>query len=85
NNGPRRSFNNNNRNDTGPNKNFGGRPARFPMQKQIIEPHKHPGIFIIRGKEDHLATKSLVPGVSVYGEKLISVKTANSSNPDSTE
>ncbi|KAI8140240.1 Fibrillarin-domain-containing protein [Fennellomyces sp. T-0311] len=39
----------------------------------IIEPHRHEGIFIARGKEDLLVTKNLVPGESVYGEKRISV------------
>ena len=27
------------------------------------------GVFIVRGKEDALVTKNLVPGESVYGEK----------------
>ncbi|KAI0063414.1 Fibrillarin [Artomyces pyxidatus] len=39
----------------------------------IIEPHKHAGIFIAKGKEQLLVTKNLVPGESVYGEKRISV------------
>ncbi|KAI5172545.1 rRNA 2'-O-methyltransferase fibrillarin [Nematocida sp. LUAm3] len=41
--------------------------------KQVIL-QKHPrfeGVFISRGKEDTLATKNLIPGVSVYGEKRI--------------
>mmetsp|Transcript_538 Transcript_538/g.1278 ORF Transcript_538/g.1278 Transcript_538/m.1278 type:complete len:262 (-) Transcript_538:413-1198(-) len=41
--------------------------------KIIIEKHHHPGIFIARGKEDALCTKNLFPGISVYGEKRISV------------
>lgn len=40
----------------------------------IIEPHRHEGVFIARGKEDALVTLSLVPGVAVYGEKRISVE-----------
>lgn len=40
----------------------------------IIEPHRHAGIFVARGKEDLLVTKNLVPGESVYGEKRISVE-----------
>ena len=40
----------------------------------MIEPHKHPGVFIARGKEDALVTKNLVPGESVYGEKRMSVE-----------
>lgn len=42
--------------------------------KVAIEGHRHEGIFIARGKEDALVTKNLVPGVSVYGEKRISVE-----------
>ncbi|KAI8988098.1 Fibrillarin-domain-containing protein [Mycotypha africana] len=41
--------------------------------KVIIEPHRHAGIFVARGKEDLLVTKNLVPGEAVYGEKRISV------------
>jgi len=41
----------------------------------LVEPFKHAGIFISRGKEDVLATKNMVPGQSVYGEKLIEIKT----------
>jgi rRNA 2'-O-methyltransferase fibrillarin len=39
----------------------------------IVEPHRHPGVFIARGKEDALVTRNMVPGESVYGEKRISV------------
>jgi len=39
----------------------------------MIEPHRHPGVFIARGKEDALVTKNLVPGEKVYGEKTIDV------------
>lgn len=42
--------------------------------KVVIQPHRHEGIFIARGKEDALVTKNLVPGESVYGEKRISVE-----------
>jgi len=41
--------------------------------KVIIEPHRHEGIFIARGKEDALVTLNGTPGVDVYGEKRISV------------
>ncbi|KAK9455313.1 rRNA 2'-O-methyltransferase [Dipodascopsis uninucleata] len=41
--------------------------------KVIIEPHRHAGVFIARGKEDMLVTKNLTPGESVYGEKRISI------------
>lgn len=39
-----------------------------------VEPHRHEGVFIARGKEDALVTKNLVPGDAVYGEKRISVE-----------
>jgi rRNA 2'-O-methyltransferase fibrillarin len=38
-----------------------------------LEPHRHPGIFIAKGKEQLLVTKNLVPGESVYGEKRIAI------------
>lgn len=41
--------------------------------KTVVEPHRHEGVFIAHGKEDVLVTKNMVPGVSVYGEKRISV------------
>ncbi len=40
----------------------------------MIEPHRHEGVFIARGKEDALVTLNLVPGSEVYGEKRISVE-----------
>ena len=42
--------------------------------KVVVTPHRHAGVFIARGKEDALVTRNLVPGVSVYGEKRISVE-----------
>jgi rRNA 2'-O-methyltransferase fibrillarin len=40
----------------------------------VVEPHERfPGVYIIRGKEDALGTKNLVPGESVYNEKRVSV------------
>ncbi|KAK6001860.1 hypothetical protein QM012_002350 [Aureobasidium pullulans] len=41
--------------------------------KAIVEPHRHAGVFIARGKEDLLCTRSMAPGVAVYGEKRITV------------
>ncbi|KAG9519112.1 Fibrillarin, partial [Aureobasidium melanogenum] len=41
--------------------------------KAIVEPHRHEGVFVARGKEDMLCTRSMAPGVSVYGEKRITV------------
>jgi len=40
----------------------------------VVEPHRHEGVFIARGKEDALVTLNLVPGEAVYGEKRISVE-----------
>lgn len=40
----------------------------------VIEPHRHPGVFIARGKEDALVTLNLVPGDTVYGEKKVTVE-----------
>lgn len=42
--------------------------------KVMIEPHRHEGVFIARGKEDVLATRNMVVGESVYGEKRMSVE-----------
>ncbi|KAA8491508.1 putative mediator of RNA polymerase II transcription subunit 36b [Porphyridium purpureum] len=42
--------------------------------KTLVEPHRHLGVFVARGKEDALCTRNLVPGESVYGEKRISVE-----------
>ncbi|KAK7213188.1 hypothetical protein V2G26_020366 [Clonostachys chloroleuca] len=52
----------------------GGAPGQKGGAKVIIEPHRHPGVFVIRGgKEDGLATRNITPGESVYGEKRVSV------------
>ncbi|KAK8136939.1 Fibrillarin [Apiospora sp. TS-2023a] len=52
----------------------GGRGgARGGAAKVVVEPHRHEGIFVSRGKEDHLLTRSVAPGLEVYGEKRISV------------
>ena len=42
--------------------------------KVVVEPHRHEGVFVARGKEDVLVTKSMVPGDAVYGEKRITVE-----------
>jgi len=42
--------------------------------KVIVEPHRHEGIFVARGKEDALVTLNSTPGHAVYGEKRISVE-----------
>jgi rRNA 2'-O-methyltransferase fibrillarin len=54
-----------------------GRGGAKGGAKVIIEPHRHEGIFVARGKEDLLVTKNLVPGEAVYGEKRISVEGAD--------
>ena len=41
--------------------------------KVAVVEHRHPGVYVARGKEDALCTKNMVPGVSVYGEKRITV------------
>lgn len=51
-----------------------GRGGMKGGAKVIVEPHRHEGIFVARGKEDALVTKNSTPGVSVYGEKRISVE-----------
>ena len=40
----------------------------------VVEPHRHDGVFIAKGKEDALVTKNMVPGEAVYNEKRISVQ-----------
>ena len=40
----------------------------------VVEPHRHNGVFIARGKEDALVTRNMCPGEAVYGEKRISVE-----------
>ena len=40
----------------------------------VVEPHRHEGVFVARGKEDVLVTRSMVPGDAVYGEKRITVE-----------
>lgn len=42
----------------------------------ILEPHRHQGIFVAKGKDSLLVTKNLVPGESVYGEKRITIEGA---------
>ena len=32
------------------------------------------GVYIVKGKEDALATRNMVPGESIYGEKRVSVQ-----------
>ena len=54
----------------------GGRGGARGGAKVILEPHRHPGIFVAKGKDHLLVTKNLVPGESVYGEKRITIEGA---------
>nr|XP_054515447.1 rRNA 2'-O-methyltransferase fibrillarin-like [Pan troglodytes]XP_054516983.1 rRNA 2'-O-methyltransferase fibrillarin-like [Pan troglodytes] len=49
----------------------GGKRGNQSGKNVMVEPHRHEGVFICRGKEDALVTKNLVPGESVYGEKRV--------------
>jgi len=57
----------------GKGKGKGGKGAKGGA-KVVVEPHRHEGVFIARGKEDVLVTRSMVPGDAVYGEKRITVE-----------
>lgn len=46
--------------------------------KVVVIPHRHPGIFVAKGKDDALCTKNMDPGNSVYGEKRVTVETEDS-------
>jgi len=51
----------------------GGRGGMRGGRKTVIEPHRHEGVFIARGREDALVTLNLVPGNTVYGEKKVTI------------
>lgn len=53
--------------------------------KVIIEPHRHAGVFVAKGKEHLLVTRNLVPGESVYGEKRISIETPAEDGSDTKQ
>ncbi|KAI4378155.1 hypothetical protein MLD38_015677 [Melastoma candidum] len=57
----------------------GGRGGMKGGSKVIVEPHRHEGVFVAKGKEDALVTKNMVPGESVYNEKRISVQNEDGS------
>ncbi|XP_020270091.1 rRNA 2'-O-methyltransferase fibrillarin-like isoform X2 [Asparagus officinalis] len=42
--------------------------------KVVVQPHRHDGVFVAKGKEDALCTKNMVVGESVYGEKRVAVQ-----------
>ncbi|KAH8204097.1 hypothetical protein TruAng_001779 [Truncatella angustata] len=52
----------------------GGRGGARGGARVVVEPHRHQGVFVSRGKEDHLLTRSFAPGIEVYGEKRITVE-----------
>lgn len=39
--------------------------------KNLVEPHRLAGVFISKGAQEALCTKSFAPGESVYNEKRI--------------
>ncbi|KAE8681463.1 rRNA 2'-O-methyltransferase fibrillarin [Hibiscus syriacus] len=45
--------------------------------KVVVDPHRHEGVFVAKGKEDALVTKNMVPGEAVYNEKRIAVQNEN--------
>lgn len=51
----------------------GGRGGAKGGSNVVLEPHRHPGVYIAKGKEHLLVTRNIVPGESVYGEKRISI------------
>ncbi|XP_052187560.1 rRNA 2'-O-methyltransferase fibrillarin 2-like [Diospyros lotus] len=52
----------------------GGRGGMKGGSRVVVEPHRHEGVFIAKGKEDALCTKNMVPGEAVYNEKRVSVQ-----------
>lgn len=49
-------------------------PQKGRAKEVVVQAHpRFEGVYVCRGKEDTLATKNMVPGVSVYGEKRIIV------------
>ncbi|KAF3056007.1 rRNA 2'-O-methyltransferase fibrillarin [Daldinia childiae] len=51
----------------------GGRGGARGGARVVVEPHRHEGVFVSRGKEDHLLTRSVAPGIEVYGEKRVTI------------
>jgi len=52
----------------------GGKGKGKAAAKVVIEPHRHEGVFVSKGKDDSLVTKNMAPGESVYGEKRLSAE-----------
>ncbi|KAI6672376.1 hypothetical protein NL676_000282 [Syzygium grande] len=57
----------------------GGRGGMKGGSRVVVEPHRHEGVFIAKGKEDALVTKNMVPGEAVYNEKRVSVQNEDGS------
>jgi len=53
--------------------------------KTIVEPHRFPGVFIAKGKEEFLSTLNMVPGESVYGEKRIEIEGQKNAEGNATK
>ncbi|KAK4531585.1 hypothetical protein CCYA_CCYA08G2442 [Cyanidiococcus yangmingshanensis] len=51
----------------------------------LVEPHRFPGVFIVRGKEDAMCTRNLLPGDTVYGEKRVSVESVDSKSGEKSK
>ena len=62
----------------------GGKPGmgRKGPGAVTLEPHKHAGVYIARGKEHLLVTRNMTPGESVYGEKRVSIATTTPEGVD---
>merc|ERR1712166_1111159 len=58
----------------GKGKGKGGKGGAKGGAKVAVIPHRHPGVFVAKGKDDAIVTKNMDPGNSVYGEKRISVE-----------
>ncbi|KAF3770656.1 regulated by circadian rhythms/rRNA modification [Cryphonectria parasitica EP155] len=64
----------------------GGAGGGAGGKKMIVEPHRHGGVFVVRGgKEDLLATANLTPGESVYNEKRVAIENAKSQDGTTTK
>ena len=47
---------------------------KFSKPKTTVLPHRFEGVYIIKTSEEVLATKNMVPGESVYGEKRVTIE-----------
>ncbi|KAM5298305.1 LOW QUALITY PROTEIN: RNA 2'-O-methyltransferase FBLL1 [Ctenodactylus gundi] len=50
-----------------------GRRRKKAVVVMSVEPHRHEGVFLYRGAEDALVTLNMVSGLSVYGERRVTV------------